>query len=185
MRNINLQDITKEWAYHNTLKLLEKYRSVFYTVQTNLSSVNGIVADKLNMPSELAGEMSNFEIMASFLNISLEACTVASYLRTVERSRRMLMIIDNAVNIMREHNKNGEEYYLILFYCYLSQTQYSADMILEYLVRNGYAMSLSSFYRKRQAAIIEFSTVLWGFDALDINEISSALLGNDENFSEL
>ena len=43
-----------------------------------------------------------------------------NYARALERSKKMMQIIDTAIDLMRRKHKKGEFYYWILYYAYLS-----------------------------------------------------------------
>lgn len=46
-----------------------------------------------------------------------------NYARSIERSNKMLTLLNSAVDLMRSKHKFGEQYYWILYYTFLSPQQ--------------------------------------------------------------
>ena len=66
--------------------------------------------------------------------MELKGTYVEAHIKSIEKSRNMLRIIDNAVDLLRKKHKNGEIYYWILYYTYLSPQELSnTDEIIEKL----------------------------------------------------
>ena len=64
--------------------------------------------------------------------------------------------------------KNGEDYYWILFYSFLSpQQSKTAEAIVELLQPHIPEISYRTYYRKRKEAIDALSSVLWGYTSKD------------------
>ena len=79
-------------------------------------------------------------------------------------------------------HKNGEEYYWILFYSFLSPQQYrSVEIIIEQLEPHIKEISFRTYYRKRKEAIDAFSSILWGYTSRDSFEILDKFFPKDEN----
>ena len=65
----------------------------------------------------------------------------------------MLCLVDSAVDLMRAKHKNGEEFYWLLYYAYLSpQELQNVEEIID---------------QKRKEAVEVLSSVLWGYTAQD------------------
>ncbi len=65
-------------------------------------------------------------------------------------------------------HKNGEVYYQLLYYTFLSpQELQNVDEIIEALQPHIRDISRRTYYRKRQEAIDALSSVLWGYTAKD------------------
>ena len=80
----------------------------------------------------------------------------------------MLKLVDASVNLLREKHKNGEDYYWILFYSFLSpQQSKTAEAIVELLQPHIPEISYRTYYRKRKEAIDALSSVLWGYTSKD------------------
>ena len=88
--------------------------------------------------------------------------------RSIEKSYQMLKLLENSVNIMRNKHKNGEMYYWLLYYSYLSPQQYqSVDEIIEMLKPHISDISQRTFFRRRRNAIEALSSILWGYTSQD------------------
>ena len=84
--------------------------------------------------------------------------------KSIERSNKMLKLLDSAVDLLRTNHKYGEQFYWILYYSYLCpQELKNTDKIIEKLEAHISNISYRTYYRKRRAAIEALSTVLWGF----------------------
>ena len=80
----------------------------------------------------------------------------------------MLTLLENAVNLLRTRHKNGEVYYWILYYSFLSpQKLKNVDEIIEVLRPHIRDISSSTYYRLRKEAVTALSSVLWGFSSQD------------------
>lgn len=45
--------------------------------------------------------------------VELDGTDIAEQAKSIERSNKMLKLVDHSVNLLREKHKNGEEYYWI------------------------------------------------------------------------
>ena len=100
--------------YHDTRTLLRKYRDVIWNLevsdldlQEEFKAEYGLSTDALFVDSEVNKGGNRLE----------------SYARALERSKKMMQIIDTAIDLMRRKHKKGEFYYWILYYAYLSPQQ--------------------------------------------------------------
>ena len=86
----------------------------------------------------------------------------------IERSHKMLMLMESAVNLLRTRHKNGEEYYWILYYSYLSPQQLpNVEEIVSQLCPHIRDISRATYYRKREKAVEALSSILWGYTSQD------------------
>jgi len=80
----------------------------------------------------------------------------------------MLCLVDSAVDLMRAKHKNGEEFYWLLYYAYLSpQELQNVEEIIDQLRPHIRDISTRTYYRKRKEAVEVLSSVLWGYTAQD------------------
>ena len=99
-----------------------------------------------------------------------------NYARALERSKKMMQIIDTAIDLMRRKHKKGEFYYWILYYAYLSPQQCeNAGAILQALESKGISISLRTYYVHRDEAIEVLSSILWGYTSQDCEKITNLL----------
>ena len=88
--------------------------------------------------------------------------------KCIEQSHKMLCLVDSAVDLMRAKHKNGEEFYWLLYYSYLSpQELQNVEEIIDQLRPHIRDISTRTYYRKRKEAVEVLSSVLWGYTAQD------------------
>lgn len=87
-------------------------------------------------------------------------------------------MIDSAIELVRRKHKNGELYYWVLYYTFLSPQKYkNAEEILQALAAHFPSMALRTYYVKRAEAIKVVSSVLWGYTS---QECRAILTGYEE-----
>ena len=154
--------------YHDTRTLLRKYRDVIWNLevsdldlQEEFKAEYGLSTDALFVDSEVNKGGNRLE----------------SYARALERSKKMMQIIDTAIDLMRRKHKKGEFYYWILYYTYLAPHHYANNYeILHFLELKGMPMSMRNYYLRREEAINVLSSVLWGYTSTDCEELINRLL---------
>lgn len=103
-----------------------------------------------------------FSAMGEFtqqMDIDLSNAYIESRLRTMQRNKLMLQYIDKAIKSMRAYAKNGEEFYWILYFKYLSSNEdicQTDGEVVEKLRERGLPVSSSTFYRRCNLAIDTF-----------------------------
>ena len=80
--------------------------------------------------------------------------------------------MENAVALLRSRHKNGEAYYWLLYYTYLSpQKLKNLDEIIDQLRPHIRDISVRTYYRKRNEAVEALGSVLWGYSTQDTLKI--------------
>ena len=98
--------------------------------------------------------------------MDLAGSDISERAKSIERSNKMLKLLDSSVDLMRHNHKHGEQYYWILYYAFLSpQEPRNTDEILEKLEAHINNISYRTYYRKRREAVEALSAILWGFTA--------------------
>ncbi len=106
----------------------------------------------------------------------LHGTRIESFARSLERSRRMMQLLDTAIQLMRRRHKKGELYYWVLYYTYLSPQAYdSYHEILHALEAHFPPMSRRTYYTHREDAIQTLSSVLWGYTSRECAEVLEKL----------
>lgn len=154
--------------YHDTWTLLKNYRSVSWSIEVSDYNLQAEFRTEYGCASEAA--LDGLE--ASNSNTHLE-----SYVHSLERSKRMLQLINSAIDLMRKKHEKGELYYWILYYTYLAPHHYANNYeILHFLELEGMPMSMRNYYLRREEAINVLSSVLWGYTSTDCEELINRLL---------
>ena len=95
----------EEYLYHNTELLLRKYRDVVWSIE--VSAIQAQISFELEMDCKL----EEFLEMSYAAGADLSGTNIQEQMRTLERNKKMLKIIERAIKIMRERHADGEEYY--------------------------------------------------------------------------
>ena len=97
---------------------------------------------------------------------------IENHARCIERSYKMLTLLENSVNLLRTHHQSGEVCYWILYYSFLSpQKLKNVEENIESLRPHIRDISSSTYYRLRKEAVTALSSVLWGFSEQDTLKI--------------
>lgn len=153
------QKIREKKAYHNTELLLRKYRDVVWSIE-----VSAIQA-QISFEIEMGCKLNEFLDMSYAAGADLSGTDIQEQMRTMERNKKMLKIIEAAVDLLRRKHKDGEIYYNVIYYTYMSEKTYKKveDIIEKIASTTGEYMSWKTYYAKKRRAIETLSTILWGF----------------------
>ena len=160
------QKVKQDERYHDTLLLLKKYRDVVWSLSV---SVEHIKSDF----RECFGEnIDDFLESVYVAGADLSGTDIEERAKCIERSNKMLQLVDSAVAMMRNKHKHGELYYQVLYYNFLCEHEYgSLDDVLEALNEAGIMISRRTMFDYRTHAINLVSTYLWGYTAKDTQNI--------------
>ena len=170
------KDVSENTLYHDTWTLLRKYRDVVWSLELSVQKV------RRQFHIEYGSSIEDFLESIYIAGVELDGTDIAEQAKSIERSNKMLKLVDHSVNLLREKHKNGEEYYWILFYSFLSPQQYrSTEVIIKELEPHIREISFRTYYRKRKEAIDAFSSILWGYTSRDSLEILDKFFPKNEN----
>lgn len=84
----------------------------------------------------------------------------------------MLKLLESSIELLRARHKNGETYYWVLYYSFITpQKLKNVDDIVEKLRPHMRDISYATYYRKRTEAIEALGSILWGYtskESLDV-----------------
>ena len=164
--------------YHDTWKLLKKYRDVTWSLEVSVRQV------KNQFRIDYDCSIEDFLDSIYMAGADLGGTIIEDHAKCIERSYKMLTLLENAVNLLRTRHKNGEVYYWILYYTFLSpQKLKNVDEIIEVLRPHIRDTSSSTYYRLRKEAVTALSSVLWGFSSRDMLNTLSTFFPNDPSES--
>ena len=150
--------VTDDPHYHDTWRLLKKYRDVVWSLEVSVQQVRS------KFQIEYGSTMEAFLESISLAGADLSGSEMEHHAQCIERSHKMLKLVENAVALLRTHHKNGEAYYWLLYYTYLSpQKLRNLDEIIDQLRPHIRDISVRTYYRKRNEAVDALSSVLWGY----------------------
>lgn len=148
----------EEYLYHNTEMLLKRYRDVVWSIE--VSAIQAQISFELEMDCKL----DEFLEMSYAAGADLSGTNIQEQMRTLERNKKMLKIIETAVDILHRRQVDGEMYYWILYYTYLSERpcKNTEDIIAHIATKTEY-MSWKTYFKRRTKAIEVLSDILWGY----------------------
>ncbi len=160
------RDVTEDPRYHDTRKLLKKYRDVTWSLELSVQRL------KNQFHVEYGTNIEEFLDMVYLAGADLGGTELEHHAQCIERSHKMLTLMQNAVELLRTRHKNGEVYYWLLYYTYLSPQQFrNTEEIIEQLQPHIRDISFRTYYRRQKEAIAALSAVLWGYTAQDNLEV--------------
>ncbi len=163
-------DVTENPLYHDTYKLLYKYRDVVWSLELSVQQV------RKQFHIEYGKSIEDFLDSIYLAGADLTGTDIEHQARCIQRSAKMISLVDEAMQLMREKHRDGEELYWLLHYTYIISPQLrNVDQIVEKMCNHIPEMSLRTYFRRKQYAIEVLSTILWGYSAKDSKEILDEL----------
>ena len=160
------RNITENPLYHDTWKLLKKYRDVVWSLELSIQQVRN------RFELEYGSSIEDFLDSVYLAGADLSGSDTEHHAKCIERSYQMLKLLDSSVDLLRNKHKNGEVYYWLIYYTFLSPQQLrNVEEIIEKLRLHIRDISFRTYYRKRQEAIEALSSILWGYTSKDSMEI--------------
>lgn len=169
MKNMRRNHAENKWEYlnpeedprfHDTYKFLRRYRDATYSLKVVVRQM------ETQFRMKYGTSVDDFLDSIYAAGVDLSGDDIAERAKSIERSNRMLKLLDSSVDLLRNNHKHGEQYYWILYYAFLSpQELKDTNEIIEKLTPHISNISYRTYYRKRHAAIEALSTILWGFTA--------------------
>ena len=135
------KSITNE-IYNNTKLLLKEYSQVYKRIRLDLTEMNNIFSQELD--DELLGHVD--------ANSGLE-----QRLFNARNSRSILVLIENAGDMLQEYPGKGSLYFDILSKTYLNL--YPCD---EKDLMDCFGVSRSTLYKLKREAIGTLGVIMWG-----------------------
>lgn len=174
MKKFVEKDVAENPLYHDTWKLLKKYRDVVWSLEISVQHVRS------KFEIEYGTSIEEFLDSIYLAGADLNGSDIEHHAKCIERSHKMLKLLDSAVELLRTRHKNGEAYYWLLYYSFLSPQQLkNVEEIIENLRPHIRDISFRTYYRRRREAIDALSSVLWGYtskDSLDNASMAEELL---------
>lgn len=155
-------------AYHNIAALFKIYRAVNWRMQIKINQV------KHRFQLEYGTDVDSFldSLYQAGMDINQDLAGEKERIESINRSNKFLKLIDEAVELMRNYHPNGERYYWVLYYSYLSA--YKAENVEEILDKlephfpNLTRIHRATYFRWREKAFEAVSGILWGYEREDI-----------------
>lgn len=156
------KDVRDDPRYHDTRKLLKKYRDVTWSLELSVQKLR----NQFNV--EYGSDIEEFLDSMYLAGADLGGTELEHHAQCIERNHMMLQTLDRAVELLRTRHKNGEVYYWLLYYTYLSPQQYqNTEEIIEQLQPHIRDISRATYFRKQEKAVEALSSILWGYTSQD------------------
>lgn len=160
--------------FHDTYKFLRRYRDATYSLKVVVRQM------ETQFRMKYGTSVDDFLDSIYAAGADLSGDDIAERAKSIERSNRMLKLLDSSVELLRNNHKHGEQYYWILYYAFLSpQELKNTEEIIEKLEPHIANISYRTYYRKRHAAIEALSTILWGFTAKETLDMLNKFFPED------
>ena len=152
--------------YHNTLKLLQNYRDVNWSLEVSAQNLQS------EFRAEYGGTSADYVDDLTINGDKNAAARIEGLTLSLDKSRRMMELVNSAINLMREKHKKGELYYWILYYTYMyPQEPDTVNEVLTLLEKHFPPMSIRTYYSKREEAVQILSSILWGYTSTEYQEL--------------
>ncbi len=162
----NTPSVEENPLFHDTWKLLKNYRDAVWNLELAVQQVRN------TFEIEYGNSIEEFLDSIYLAGADIGGTRLENYAKSIERSNKMLNLLNYAVDILRSKHKHGEQYYWILYYSYLSPQQLqNTDEIIESLIPHIANISKRTYYRKRPEAVQALSSILWGYTSKDCLEM--------------
>ncbi len=161
-KNADEMNMTDNPLYHDTLKLLKKYRDVVWSLELSVQQV------KNQFEIEYGSSIDDFLESVYVAGMDMANRDIEHHTKCIERSNKMLKLLDSSIDLLRAKHKYGESYYWLLYYSFLSPQQLqNVEEIIEKLRPHIRDISFRTYYRRRREAIDALSSILWGYTSKD------------------
>lgn len=110
-------NITANPLYHDTLKLLKKYRDVVWALELSIQQV------RKRFSIEYGSSIDDFLESVYLAGADLTGSNLEHHAKCIEKSNQMLKLLDSSIELLRTKHKYGEMYYWLLYYSFLCPQQ--------------------------------------------------------------
>ena len=103
MRKFVEPDVADNPLYHDTWKLLKKYRDVVWSLELSVQHV------RTKFEIEYGTSIEDFLDSVYLAGADLAGSDIEHHAKCIERSHKMLKLLDSAIELLRTKHKNGED----------------------------------------------------------------------------
>lgn len=151
-------------VYHNVVVLFKIYRSVSWRMQVQIGQV------KHRFQKEYGTDVDEFldSLYQAGMDLNDDEANIRSRVEAISSSNKFLKLIDESVDLMRKYHPQGERYYWILYYTYMSAHQPAniGEIMnrLEPHLPQNMQINRSTYFRWREQALNAVEGILWGYE---------------------
>lgn len=148
--------------YHNLIALFKIYRAVSWKMKVRINQVQHRIQQEYGMDVEAFLD----SVYMAGMEFDRDLSDKKPCIEAINQSNHLLKLLDGAVDLMRRYHPQGEKYYWVLYYTYLSPHEpENVEEILELLENHYPHIHRATYYRWRQTAFEAVGNILWGYDA--------------------
>ena len=160
----------EEYLYHNTEKLLKKYRDIVWNVEV------ATMQCEEDFKKEMDCSIEEFLDMPYKVMEELNGSTIEKQMKVLARNKKMIELLETSVNMLRKKQNGGELYYWIIYYTYLSEKKCdNTDQILDLISQKMYYISWRTYFKKKKQAIELLGGILFGCSKYVIKDVFELL----------
>lgn len=160
---ITTKSINQE-VYHDVITLFKIYRSVSWRMQVQIGQV------KHRFQKEYGTDVDEFldSLYQAGMDLKDDEANIRTRVEAISSSNRFLKLIDESVDLMRRYHPQGEKYYWVLYYTYMSA--YKPMNITEVISKlephlpQNIRINRSTYFRWRESALKAVEGILWGYE---------------------
>jgi hypothetical protein len=165
-QNKNIPSEQENPLFHDTWKLLKNYRDAVWNLELAVQQVRS------TFEIEYGSSIEEFLDSIYLAGADIGGSKLEDYAKSIERSNKMLTLLNSAVDILRSKHKHGEQVLLdTLLQLPVPQQLQNTDEIIENLRPHIANISTRTYYRKRPEAVQALSSILWGYTSKDCLEM--------------
>ena len=101
---------------HDTWKLLSRYRDVTWSLELSVQQMTK------SFEIEYGTSIDEFLDSVYLAGAELTGTNIEYQAKCIERSNKMLKLVDSSIDLLRNKHKNGETFYWVLYYTCLLYT---------------------------------------------------------------
>ena len=102
-------EIQDDPMYHDTWVLLKKYRDVVWSLELSVQRV------RRQFQIEYGSSIEEFLESIYLAGVDFADSGIEEHAQSIERSYKMLQLVESSVELLRSKHKHGEDYYWQLF----------------------------------------------------------------------
>lgn len=161
-------------CYHDPVRLLKTYRGVRWNLKLSVEQ------HRREFELEYGMSITDYLDDVYTAGADFSGTKLHHHANGMKRTAKMLGLIDTSIHLIRENYSEGEAYYWIIYYTYLSPQKLSGvDEIVDRIKSHLPHITRDTYFKQRKKAIDIFASVLWGFTTKGEMGILDAFFSED------
>ena len=157
---------SKRKMFCDTKLLLNLYSKLQWRVEKS-----SVAKGSSQVEAAEAKQMNTFIMI--LLNSNTEINKLERSIQNIENSKFLIILVDKALEMLKNHPDNGERLYTIISSTY---SRCKAERLTELDLTCRLNISRSTLYREKKRAVCLLGTILWGFVLPDFLQAINLIL---------